>query len=339
MEAFETGVSPENSTKIDRYAVIDERNKSSFLMQEGGSLQVLQSLHSVGAPRDILTDSYQDQFNTEIVSRAQKISRVMLAGNMSPLNQYGPENMTVEERIKDAKCNIGNFLSQNEVDPATVRILKPERDYTTPLKMLNLDETPLNYDDTGLLRPDTDADMVYTFDPEVVIAARPADCPIVFISAQTPKGEVTALLHLAWMGVANGYVQQAKQHFNSLAINWDSAQIQITPGGHADSYRFKDFDKFNPIETFPDAASMFVDFEQTGTKDGKPTFSFGNDVAAEVYEQIVASWDVSPRQIFADTTDTTAPESGYSSHSRAHRKYKVHGENSRDLVLARRIKK
>jgi copper oxidase (laccase) domain-containing protein len=338
METAESGVRGEKLSSAERYKIIDERNLQSFLLQEGSSLQVLQSVHSVGAPRDILTEEYADKFESEVVERAQKISRVILAGNMSPLNGYGPEDLTVEQRIEDAKNNISEFLAQHDVEPAQVRILRPERDYSTPLNVLNLDEVALQPDDTGLLRPDNAADMVYTYDPEIVIAARPADCPIVFISAETPKGEVTTLLHLAWKGVAYGYVQQAKTHLEAMDIDWQSARVQITPGGHAETYKFTNFDQFNPHSEFPSAKKMFVPSDKSGEMESDPPYSFGIDVAAEVYEQIIDSWDIEPYQIFADTTNTTAPESGYSSHSRTSKKYKVTGENSRDIVLARRLK-
>lgn len=321
----------------NRYEKIDELNKNSFLMNEGSSLQVLQSLHSAGAPRNMLSEKYADTFDLQVVEKAQNISRVALAGNMSPLNGYGPTYLTPEERIEDAKNNINAFLAQNDISPEHVRILRPERDYTTPLNIINLEDAPLSPDDTGLLRPNQAGDMIYTHDPEVILVARPADCPIVFLSAETPAGTITALLHLAWLGVAHGYIQQAKKELDKLQIDWLTAQVQITPGGHADTYLFENFSKFNPLKEFPESASMFVDFRETKDDEGEPAYSFGLDVAAEVYEQITDTWGVDQHNVYADTSDTTAPESGYSSHSRSFKNYAVHGENSRDLVLARRL--
>lgn len=323
--------------QTDRYKKIDELNQVSFLMTERSTFQVVQSLHSAGAPRDMLSEKYVDAFDMQVVAKAQNISRRALAGNMSPLNGYGPAYLTSEERIADARNNIKTFLTENDVDPRHVRILRPERDYTTPLSVINLDDAPLKADDTGLLRPDQAGDMLYTYDPEVVMAVRPADCPVVFVSAETPKGAVTILLHLAWLGVANGYIEQAKKELDTLHIDWPSARVQITPGAHANTYTFDKFDKFNPIEKFPESVNMFVDFHESTDEMGKKIYSFGIDVAAEVYEQITNTWDVAQYNIFADTSNTTAPESGYSSHSRSFKNYDVHGENSRDLVLARRM--
>lgn len=325
--------------QTERYKKIDELNKQSFLMTEGSSLQVLQSLHSAGAPRDILSEKYADNFDSQVIKKAQNIGREVLAGNMSPLNGYGPTHLTPEERIEDARCNIEAFLVQYDVDPKNVRILRPERDYTTPLSVINLDETPLTPDDTGLLRPDKAGDMVYTYDSEVVIAVRPADCPIVFISAETPNRAITVLLHLAWMGVANGYVEQAKNELDNLQIDWPTAQVQITAGGHGDTYTFENFNTFNPRKKYPESAEMFVNLREVTNEEGKLAYDFGVDISAEVYKQITNTWDIDPHNIYADTSDTTSPKSGYSSHSRSFKKYDVHGENTRDFVLARRLQR
>jgi peptidoglycan L-alanyl-D-glutamate endopeptidase CwlK len=336
MKSHETVAAGEIEPHTERYKRIDERNQRSFLLVEGSTLEVIQSLHSVGAPRDILTPELSDNFDDKVVEKAQKISRVVLSGNMSPLNGYGPSELTPEQRIEDAKQNIDTFLYLQDIDPADVRLLRPERDYTTPLSTVNLDDTPLAPDDTGLLRPDKAGDLIYTYNQETVLAARPADCPIVYVEAETPKGTVTVLLHLAWAGVAHGYVQQAKKALDNLEIDWGSARVQVTPGAHGESYTFEEFTKFNPRTEFPDSKSMFVDFKETKNDKGEDAYNFGIDVAAEVYEQIINTWDINEYNIFHDTTDTTSPSSGYSSHSRSHKQYAVDGDNTRDLFLARR---
>ena len=327
----------ESAVSVDRYAEIDAHNQESFLMKEGSSLQVLQSLHSAGASRDELSEEYSDSFDVEVVEKAKKLSRVVLAGNMSPLNNYGPSSLSPEERIKDAKDNIASFLEQNNITPESVRILRPERDYTTPLSVIDLDTAPMAPDDTGLLRPDQAGDMIYTYDTDVVMVARPADCPVVFVSAETPKGKVTVLLHLAWKGVAHGYIQQAKKELDVMGVDWESVRVQITAGGHKDSFIFEDFTDFNPLEEFPNSASMFAHVEEKVNDEGVKVYDFGMDVAAEVYEQIIGSWEMGQRNVFADTSDTTSPESGYSSHTRSFKGYNLHGDNTRDIVLARRV--
>jgi copper oxidase (laccase) domain-containing protein len=310
-------------SQSERYRKIDELNKLSFLMTEGSLLQVIQSLHSIGASREVLTAERRDE-------------RKIIAGNMSPFNSYGPSELSREERIEDAKNNLKKFFHHNDIDQTDVRMLRPERDYSTPLTILNLDETPLSEDKAGLLWPDTAGDMMYTFDLKTVMAACPADCPIVFITAETPKGPILVLLHLATLGVAHGYIAQAKEKLDSLGVDWKSARVQVTPGGHGETYRYKKFAQYDPRIKFPESKSLFVDVEETVDENGTTAFNYGVDLAAEAYEKIVEQWGIDTYQIFLDTTDTTSPKSGYSSNSRAFQGHEVDGDNTRDIVLAKK---
>lgn len=318
----------------DRYKRIEELNHESFLMHEESPFVVVQSLHSVGAPRDILTEAYNKDMPSDVIAQAKAIGRHIVVGNVSPLNGYGPKEMSPEEKVADAQSNIREFLMNNNVDPANVRMLRPERDYTTPLTAVDVDQESLQPDDTGLLRPDMAGDFLYTYNQENVLAARPADCPIVFLSAGTPRGEVTVLLHLAWQGVAHGYISQAKQQLDHLGVDWSSLRGQITPGGQGETFKFNNFSKYNPHEQFPDSVTMFTDLETKQSEDGTTTYDFGVDLAAEVYEKLLETWGVDSYQLFLDTSDTTSPSAGYSSHSRSFKNYEVGGENSRDLVMA-----
>jgi len=211
----------------ERYQKIEKLNHESFLMHEPSPLRVVQSLHSVGAPRDVITDGYNDEYPSDVVEQAKAIGRHIVVGNVSPLNGYGPRDMSGEEKVADAQHNIHEFLARHNVDPSTVRMLRPERDYTTPLRAVNVDEDNLQPDDTGLLRPDTAGDFLYTYNKDNVLAARPADCPIVFLSAETPKGDMTVLLHLAWQGVAHGYIAQAKSQLDALGVDWTTLRAQL----------------------------------------------------------------------------------------------------------------
>jgi len=131
----------------ERYRKIDELNKQSFLVTEGSSLQVIQSLHSIGAPRDVLSEKIENTDNPQVAEKLKE-KRVVVNGNMSPLNKLGPNDLTVEQRIEDAKKNVDDFLYKNDIDPADVRLLLPERNYETPLTVVNLDTVSLAHDDT-----------------------------------------------------------------------------------------------------------------------------------------------------------------------------------------------
>jgi hypothetical protein len=337
MESYGYAEADKTELNPKRYEQIDENNKRSFLVNEGSSLQVLQSLHSIGVSRDVLSAAIENTDDPAVVEKLKE-KRMVVNGNMSPLNKLGPNDLTVEQRIEDAKKNVDDFLYKTDIDPADVRLLLPERDYETPLTVLNVDEVPLTHDDTGLLRPQTRADMMYTYNPEIIMAARPADCPIAYVTANTPDGEVTVLLHLATLGVAYGYVPQAKSLLDELAVDWSSVRVQLTPGGHAETYNYENFIQYNPAEKFPETNTLYVDVEETKNEEGKKAWNFNVDVAAEAYNQILKYWNVDGYQVFLDTTDTTSPESGYSSNSRAFKGYEVGGDNTRDIVLAGREK-
>lgn len=322
----------------DRVEKINTANAHSFLVsneEAGVSHRVVQSLHSIGADRKLLSPKYAQEFDKDLVKAAAIIGRREVVGNVSPLNGYGPKTYNPESRIADAKENIHNFLHEMDVDPADVRMLRPERNYETPLSVVNLDEIDFELDGTGLKRPveEGTGDFIYTYNPDIVLAARPADCPIVFVNAETPKGPVKVLLHLAWKGVGNGYVDQASEALKALNVDWDTARIQVTPGGHATSFKFEGYE-VNPQEIYPAAETMFEDVREDGEKNGNPTYSFAVDLTPEVYEQITNKWPIDPYQIFVDTTDTTASNVGYSSHSRSYQGFEgVGSENSRDLVM------
>lgn len=336
----------ENQTP--RYKRIDDLNRESFLMVEGTELQVLQSIHSVGGRRDALTEKHAKDFDDDVVRKAKGIGRRILTGNISTTNGNGPYYMNIEARKEDAKANLYSFMEQHGIDPARIRFLKPNLDfsipadaepgYQVPLVPVNVDEEELFVNDRDVLQPKKAGDFMYTYDPEVVLAAPPADCPLAIIEAQTPKGKVTILLHLPWQGVANGYVDQAKVLMDDLEVDWESVRVQITAGGHAETFDFQNFTKYDPRTQFPGSEGhLFVDVEEVKvqTKDGEVDgYNFRIDLPAESYEQIEEKWPVTPYQIFANTSDSTSPTSGHSSHSRAFKGYGVDGNNSRDLVAA-----
>lgn len=329
--------------QTEKYRLIDQANAESFLMVEGANLQVIGSIESVGAPREMLTPGYEDKYDADVIAEAKLIGRRMLAGNMSPKGSpevYGPDWMSNEERIADADRNIHNFFEQHAINPENVRMLRPERDYTTPLGIVNLDEEQIGVDEIGIPTPDKAGDFMYTRNPNIALAARPADCPIAFVSAETQSGPVNVLLHLATLGVAHDYIEQAKVALDGLGVDWNTVRVQITPGAHADTYSFTNSPS-NPREQFPDHKDMYVDFKPSTDDDGSELFNdkeqalydYEIELAAYVYENLIATWGLDPYQVFADTTNTPSHTSGTSSHSRTRKKYAVNGHNSRAVYV------
>lgn len=225
-------------------------------------------------------------------------------------------------------------------------MLNPERNYDTPLTSLFVEAASYAHDTAGVPRFERESDLLYTFSPELVLAARPADCPIVFLSARTPHGELFSLLHLSWLGVAHDYIAQAKLQYDELQVEWASARMYVTPGGHSDTFTFTEFEDYNPLQKYPAHAAMFTHVRPSRNAkgeiiygaNGQPKLDFSIDQSAYVYRTVVKEWGIEPYQLFMDTSDTTAPDVGYSSHSRSFQGYAEDGDNTRDIVIGARLR-
>src|SRR5690606_32593919 len=100
-----------------------------------------------------------------------------------------------EERMSNAKDNMAKLFESLSISAESVNMLFPERDYTTPLTVIDIDGQPVEENTTFPRRVSTSGDFIYTRDPNKILAARPADCPIMFASADTPEGKVYMLVH------------------------------------------------------------------------------------------------------------------------------------------------
>lgn len=328
--------------QTEKYRSIDEANAKSFLVNETSNLQVIGSLHSVGASREILSSKHNGDYSDDVIEEAKRVGRRILVGNVSPKgapNVYGPSSMNNEERIQNADENIHRFFDSHNINEANVRMLRPERDYKTPLSLVDLDQEVLGLDELGIACPDKAGDFMYTRNPDIVLAARPADCPISFVTAETPDGPVAVLLHLATLGVAHGYIEQAKVALDELGVDWGSVRVQITPGAHADTYKFTE-SATNPREKFPDQKDMYDVRDSIDAKgeiilgeDDQKLYDYEVELAAYVYEHVIDTWGIDPYQVFADTTNTPSATSGTSSHSRARAAYEIDGDNTRDVFV------
>jgi copper oxidase (laccase) domain-containing protein len=179
---------------------------------------------------------------------------------------------------------------------------------------------------------ESSGDFIYTRNPDTVLAVRPADCPIAVISAETPKGETQIMVHFAWRGSAFGQFADMKNELDALGVDYETMRVYITPGGHAETYQFSNYrpdDKNNPM---PIEGNLFVGVEKHTGGDGVETYSFGMDTPNDIYESFI-DLGLDKKQVFIDTSDTTALDSGYASHSRA---MNLKDDNVRDLVTVQR---
>jgi len=313
---------PQTPEFTNRYDRIDTLNRASWYLNDSErSFSVTMSLNSAGDPRRPIP--YQ-------------VDRVVQAGNMSPVRladgkvPYGPRHLTDQERYDDAVANMNAYFDSLGVDPSTVRVLNPERTYfESPLSVVNVDEDDSAYKGGEPVKLKERGDFIYTYNPDVVMAVRPADCPIAVMSAETPKGRIYMMLHFAWRGPAYGQFEDMYKELALLDVDLSTLDVYVTPGGHAETLSFVDYTPDDTLEKpVPYEGNLFVGVVEDK---GAQTYTFGIDMPKAVYDAFI-DLGLEERQIFLDTTDTASMESGYGSHTRA---AKGREDNVRDLVVVR----
>lgn len=313
-----------------RYDAINVANQKSYYLNDPNrTFDAFQSLHSYGEARIINNPSSEEE--ASLTRRAA--FRLMAGGNMSTLGPYGPAELSEAERIQDAKNNMETFFHSLDIPKTSVYMLNPERDYSTPLTLVDVDKQTFDESTQWPARLGTSGDFIYSRDPNKVLAVRPADCPVMIATGDTAEGKVHMLVHYAWKGAANHYVQQTAQAFDSLGVDRDSLEIYLSPGAQSENYVYAGYSK-DPREEFPDTDGLFTKVTSHEKKDGTTVWDFGIDTPKYVYDQVLKYVVTDPKQVFCDTTDTGSLQSGYSSHSRSNR-LKPQGEsNTRDIVVA-----
>lgn len=275
---------------------------------------------------------------TEIqdINRRNKAARRIVGGNMStaPLPggkfPYGPQELTDEGRYEDAVKNMEKHLALIDVDPADIRVLNPERTYfESPLSIVNADEDTQMYKGGEPIKLEKRGDFVYTRNPDLVLAIRPADCPVAIMSAETPEGRIYMMVHFAWRGPAYGQFGDMEVALDGLGVDRATLDVYITPGGQAESYKIDNYTpddlKEKPI---PVEGNLFIGVEQD---DGTEAYAFSLDTPKAVYDAFL-DLGLDTYQLFLDTSDTASLKTGYSSHTRASNQKE---DNVRDLVTAR----
>lgn len=317
-----------------RYAEIDTRNTESDYMMGKAGFRVTLSVNGFGRPREPLNRfSDQSEF-VEAAMRVNKERRINIAGgNMSVATDpktgdqlYGNDaEASSDERLAHTTANLHRHLEQLGIDSERIVGLNPQRGNQAEVGILavNVDDAELELDAAGMKKVGERADFIYTYDPETVLAIKPADCPLFLMSGETPKGKVRMVMHFSWESAANKGIDHTLTILDQLQVDRSTLEVYITPGGQAETYPHNLSE--HPHQKYPGTEDLFIDPKENGEK-----YSFGIDTPNFVYKELIEKSGIDPKQVFLDTSDTTAPESGYSSHSRAVR----YGEpNTRDLVL------
>lgn len=303
---------PPSESFSSRYEKIESANADSFYLQDiNRPFDTYLSVHSVGQDR------------TEYGKAAL---RHIMDGNMSDIKGIGPTEingraLSDEDRARNAHTNMALFLNSIEVDQTKVRILFPQNDYSKPLTGVNVDDHAIE-----LSKLTVRSDFIYSYDPNLVLAVRPADCPIMVATADTTNGTIHMLVHYPWKGLVANYIDETDSEFNRLGVNRDSLNIYLSPGAHAENYPYINY-PHNPLEKYPNFKGLFTNITQQ--KDGLWRFTI--DTPWYVYNQVF-SLGVQPNQVYCDTSDTAALNSGYSSNGRAAR---LGEDNRRDLFVAK----
>ena len=327
---------PEKSNQFpqlpQRYEAIESSNlHSSYLNDPDRPFNVYMSAATAGKPRLSLAEA-KTKDEAESIKAYNKVgrgvlvgNRFSLAGNMSTVNNLGPIDISPEERAAEAEQNMVRYISSLGINPGDVRVLSPDRSYDTPMQVVNIDDEAANPEAAVPTILGKRGDFIYTYNPDVVLGVRPADCPLVIASAETPKGRIYMMVHFAWRGAAspgNGVADMARE-FSELGVDFSTLDIYVTPGGHAETFTFKDYSD-DPREQYPGTDGLFEDVEK-----GENGYSFGVDTPFFVYQNLL-DLGITPEQIYLDTSDTSSLESGYASHTRS---FNLEEDNNRDMVI------
>jgi len=329
----------------ERYARIDKANEQSFYMTDADrSFDVIMSVHSAGQRREGVRKADDGELKKHtpeeigFINERNKAARFILAGNMSTVvlpdgkAPYGPSELTDSERTEDAQGNMKRHFENIGIDPATVRVLNPERTYhESPLSVVNADEDDSVYDGVEPIKLKERGDLILSYNPDIVFAVRPADCPVAIMSAETPQGKINMMLHFAWRGPAYGQFEDMEREFDKLGVDLSTLEVYITPGGQTESYRVTNFipddSKENPT---PAEGDLFVGVEEHLDENGVARYDFGIDTPLAVYNAFL-ELGLDQKQVFLDTSATTDLSSGNGSHSRASNQKE---DNVRDIVTA-----
>lgn len=311
-----------------RYEAIELANEASWYFDTSlrrDSFDVIFSVHSAGAPRNPASAlSYQAMTTLAIPS-----PRRILGGNMDMSPGSGPRELGPDTVTQNARENIQRLCVDAGIHPHQLRILRAlgRKCDEYPLTPLAVDTLSSGTPNTFMLL--VASDFLYSYDPEVVLAACPADCPLLLATAETPKGTISILIHYPWRGVAYNYIEQTDDCFTQLDIDRSTLRMYLSAGAHAESFTYKR--PVDPRLEYPNHPELFQNVHQQDA-----VWHFGIDTPKVVYDGILALPGIEPWMLYADTSDTGSRRSGYSSHNRAFNEDP--NNNTRDLACIVRHK-
>lgn len=202
---------------------------------------------------------------------------------------------------------------------ADVVIMKPQVDHYNDRTIKGNVVCADDKERTGdYIEDDRPAFMMYSHDPNRIVAIRPADCPTISFYGHDHDGNsVHGLMHAGWQDEDAGFIEQGLDYLkNELNCDINDLNFTIGPGGVDFGYTrpFDPREGKDPKFVHPGWKARTTDHEEQA--DGKWRFTI--DMPGFAADRIVEA-GARNEQIFIDSTDTSSAESGNASHKQASR--------------------
>ena len=305
------------------------------------------SIHPTATVENVNRDTWRHR---EVDGPFVTTSARALSNNMSEAyNQFG-EDLTKEEKSERAKANMQQFHEAINIPIDDVFVMKPQIDYSEPLGVIYVDDVfqPGHGGDHATVSEQR-GDMLVTFNADVALECRPADCPVVSGQVELEDGRTAYVqVHLGWNGLNAGYMTDFIHEIHSLNPKIDTLKLQMSGAGYAESFHYENAE--NPLDDESHALDkdgnpmpkrfsherrqdLFVNVEATEkmNEHGQPIYGFDMDMPGFIRKELERA-GIDAYQLYEEGSDTTSAESGYSSHRRDGSNKTA---NTRDVVVLR----
>lgn len=302
--------------------------ESWFMKDEAGPV-VLSSVatagNKLGKPYELagsMSPVWGQPFDTTADLGGVSIQDVNLM-SLKDIKEADPEyhDVVVEARKAAARDRLTRYFEQQGgLELANdVVIMKPQSDHYNDRTIKGNIVCADDLERTGnYIEDDRPAFMIFSHDPNRVVAIRPADCPTVSFAGHDRAGKpVHGLMHGGWQDDDAGFIEQGLDYIKK-ELNCDISDINfaIGPGG-------VEFGYSRPYDPREGNDPKFVHegwkTRTTDYDDREPgKWRFTIDMPGFAADRILEA-GASEEQIFIDSTDTSTAESGHASHKQASR--------------------
>ncbi len=220
----------------------------------------------------------------------------------------------VKLRATESRLKMNKFLDVHRLNRADLVVIKPQGERSSGvIDIVCADNLPRPSD--SYLEDSTPASMMYTRDPERVLAIRPADCPtLIGYGLDEESQPLLFLLHSGWQDEEAGFVEQGLSFVrDELGVDPAIMNFIIAPGGIDFDYKRPTDPATGQDERFQHSA--WADHLKNVQQDEDGNYRFIIDMPGFLTSRL-HEFGVTDHQIFFDDSDTSRLDSGYSSHKR-----------------------